>query len=217
MEESAAPTWPPAPAAPTRPATPAPPTRLPAPTASIHAAGAAPTRSPADDFRYGPGVPAAPPAGQAGWAAEQVWRTGRPPEPPRRPRRLGRLRRLAGSALTVALLAASGVVLFLRFHHAPFQVTGVVISARTPVPCGDDVTGRITTDGAAGTVSYQWLLRPGTQPPQPGSQSVIAGQHAVYVIEPVEAVGHGKMSEKVTLQVTGPDRGSASTTVLLSC
>jgi hypothetical protein len=204
MEESAAPTQPP---------TPAPPTRPPAPTTSIEAARAAPTLPPTDDFRYGPGVPAAPPAGQAGWA-EQVWRTGHPPEPPRRPRRL---RRRAGSALTVALLAASGVVLFLRFHHAPFQVTGVVISARTPVPCGVDVTGRITTDGAAGTVSYQWLLRPGKQPPQPGSQSVIAGQDAVYVIEPVEAIGHGKTSEKVTLQVTGPDRSSASTTVILSC
>jgi hypothetical protein len=116
----------------------------------------------------------------------------------------------------VAVLAASGVVLFLRFHHAPFQVRSVVISAKT-VPCGVDVTGRITTDGAAGTLSYQWLFRPGNQPPQPGSQSVIAGQDAVYVIEPVEAIGHGTTSEKVTLQVTGPDRSSASTTVILSC
>jgi hypothetical protein len=117
----------------------------------------------------------------------------------------------------VALLAATGVVLFLRFHHAPFHVTGVVISAKTPVPCGVDVTGRITTDGAAGTVSYQWLFEPGKQPPRPGSESVIAGQDAVYVIEPVEAIGHGKAPEKVTLQVTGPNKGSASTTVVLSC
>jgi len=214
MEEIAAPTRPPISAAPIRPAASTAPIRPAAPTASIRAAQDSPTRPPADDFRYGPGVLAAPPADQVGWMAEQVWRTGRPPEPPRHPRRLGRLAR---TALTVALLAASGVLLFLRFQHAPFQVTGVVISATTAVPCGVDVTARITTDGAAGTVYYRWLFLPGKQPPQSGSQSVIAGQDTVDVIEPVEAIGHGKTSERVTLQVTGPDKGRASTTVILSC
>ena len=164
--------------------------------------------------RSGPGVPATPPASQAGLTAERVWRTGRPPEPSRHP---AGLRRRLGSALTVILLAATGVVLYLRFHHAPFHVTGVVISQQTRTACGVNVTGRISTDGSAGTVSYQWLFRPGRQAPQPLSQSVIAGQHAVYVTVAVEGSGHGSASQKVTLQLLGPDRGSASTAVLVSC
>jgi hypothetical protein len=81
--------------------------------------GASP-QPPMEVVRYGPGVPATPPTGQAGLTAERVWRTGRPPESSRRP---ARLRRWFGLALTVILLAASGVVLYLRFHHAPFHVT----------------------------------------------------------------------------------------------
>jgi hypothetical protein len=169
----------------------------------------------ADAVRSGPGIPAAPPASQAGLTAERVWRTGgRPPEPPRHP---AKLRYRLGSALTVILLAATGVVLYLRFHHAPFHVTGVVISQQTRTACGADVTGRISTDGSAGTLSYQWLFQPGEQAPQPLSQSVIAGQHAVYVTVAVEGSGHGSASQKVTLQLLGPDRGSASADVVVSC
>jgi hypothetical protein len=63
----------------------------------------------------------APPGGQAELTAERIWRTGRPSGPPRRP---VWLRRLFGSAPTVTLLAASGVVLYLRFDHVPLHVTG---------------------------------------------------------------------------------------------
>jgi hypothetical protein len=163
---------------------------------------------------YGPGVPATQSADQAGLTAERVWRSSRPPVPPQRPHRL---RRLFGSALTVILLAASGVVLYLRFHHAPFQVTGVAISQRTRSGCGVDVTGRITTNGSAGTVAYQWLFRPDRQSPQPLNQSVTAGQHAVYVTVAVEGSGHGSASRAVTLQVLGPDPRTASTAVVVSC
>jgi hypothetical protein len=122
-----------------------------------------------------------------------------------------------GSALTVVLLAASGVVLYLRFHHAPFHVTGVVISQQARAGCGVDVTGRITTNGSAGTVSYQWLFQPDQQPPQPLSQSVTAGQHAVYVTTALEGSGHGSASRTVTLQVLGPDPGNASAAVVIRC
>ena len=202
-------------APPTRPPGQAEPTRLPGQAAPTQSAGqAAPTQPPADDVRYGPGVPATPPAGQAVWTAEQVWRTGHPPARSRRPRRL---RRLAGSALTVVLLAAAGVVLFLRFHHAPFHVTDVAIAEQARSGCGVDVTGRITTNAAAGTVSYQWLFRPGRQQPQPLSQSVTSGQHSVYVTVAVEGSGHGSASRTVILQVLGPDSGSASAAVVLRC
>src|SRR6266699_6793073 len=144
---------------------------------------AVPSQQAAEVVRYGPGVPATPPASQAGLTAERIWRTGLPPEAHRRP---ARRRRWFGTALTVLLLAASGVVLYLRFHHAPFHVTGVAISQQTRTGCGVNVTGRITTNGSAGTVSYQWLFRPDRQPPQPLSQSVVAGQQALYVTVAVE-------------------------------
>ena len=163
---------------------------------------------PGEVVRHGPGVPPIPPA------VERVWRPGRLPEPSRRP---ARLRRLAGSALTVILLAASGAVLYLRLHHAPIHVTGVVISQQTHTGCVVDVTGRITTNGSAGTVSYRWLFRPGQQAPQPLSQSVAAGQKAVYVTVAVEGQGHGTASQTVTLHVLGPDPRAASTPVVVSC
>ena len=169
---------------------------------------------PAEVVRHGPGVPVVPPSGQAGWTTEQVWRTGHPPAPPRRPHRL---RRLLGPALTVILLAASGLVLYLRFHHAPFHVTGVVISQQARAGCRMDVTGRITTNGSAGTVSYEWLIQPDQQSPQPLAQSVTAGQQAVYVTTTLEGSGHGSASRTVTLQVLGPDPRSASTTVVIRC
>ena len=177
------------------------------------AANPAPQPS-SDVVRYGPGVPVSAPASQAGLQAERLWHTGRLPEPPRR---RGRLRRLLGSALTVILLAASGVVLYLRFHQAPFHVTGVVISKEAKTGCGVDVTGRITTNGAAGTVSYQWVYQPERHPSHPLSQSVVAGQNAAYVTVLVEGQGRGSASLTVTLQVLGPDTGSASKAVVVSC
>lgn len=165
--------------------------------------------------RSGPGVPATGPAGQAELTAESVWRTGRrPSEPSRRP---AGVRRRLGTALTVILLAAAGVVLYLRFHHASFHVTGVEISQQRRTTCGATVTGRISTDGSAGTVSYQWLFRPGQQAPQTLRQSVAAGQHAVDVTVAVEGSGHGSASQQVTLRLLGPDRGSASAAVVVSC
>jgi uncharacterized membrane protein (UPF0136 family) len=115
------------------------------------------------------------------------------------------------------LLAASGVVLYLRFHHAPFHVTGVVIFQRTRIACGVDLTGRITTNGAAGTVSYQWLVQPSPRQPRPRSKPVNAGLHALPVHLVVSASGHGAASKLVTLQVLAPDSRTASATVAVSC
>jgi hypothetical protein len=117
----------------------------------------------------------------------------------------------------VILLAASAVLLFLRFHHAPFDVTSVKITQRTQSGCGVNVTGQINTNGAAGTVSYQWLFQPDQQAPQPLSQSVVAGHNTVYVTVAVQGSGHGSASRRVTLQVLGPDRQTASTSVVLRC
>src|ERR1700722_2565854 len=164
--------------------------------------------------RHGPGVPAVPPAGRAELTAEHVWRDTRRAVPPRR---LARLRRLAGLALTLLLLAASGVLLYLRFHHAPFLVTGAAITRQATNGSGVDVTGQVTTNGAPGRVSYRGVVAPGTQPPQPLSQSVAAGQHTVDVTVAVEGQGHGSASQRVTLQVLGPDPVAASATVTVRC
>jgi hypothetical protein len=196
-----------------------------APPESAAAAGrrqapdaAAPQPPASEVVRYGPGVPAsqaAVPAGQAGVAAESVWRSGRPPGPP--PAR-ARLRRRLGLLLTVILLVAAGVVVYLRFFdHPSLHVTGVEISRPTKTGCTVDVTGRIDTNGGAGTVSYQWVFQPQTQAPQPLSQSLVAGQHTVDVTVAVEGQGHGTVFQRVTLDVLGPGTGTASTTVTISC
>src|SRR5690242_5407599 len=167
--------------------------------------------------RYGPGVPATP-AASAPHAAERIWRSGHADQSPRRqPRRPGRWRGRAGTALTVILLAASAVVLFMRFHHAPFHVTGVAIAPPTRNGCGVDVTAEVSTNGAAGTVSYQWLFQPEGQAPQPLSKSVAAGQDAAYVTVAVQGSGRGTATRTVTLQVLGPDVRSASIPVTLRC
>jgi hypothetical protein len=163
--------------------------------------------------RHGPGVPGRWQASQAAPTAEQVWRTALPNEP-RRPRRL---RRLAGPLLSIALLAASGAVIYLRLHHGPFGVTGVAITQQAKHGCTQEVTGRVDTTGAAGTISYQWVFEPRLGAPQRLSQSVAAGQSAVYLTAAVEGQGHGSLTQTVTLQVLGPGQGSASAHVVLSC
>jgi hypothetical protein len=118
----------------------------------------------------------------------------------------------------VILLIAAAVIVWLRFfHHTPFHVSAVTITQQTKTTCGVDVTGRIATNGSAGTISYQWVFRPQTQAPQPLSQSVTAGQHAVYVTVAVEGQGHGSAAQTVTLDVLGPDTGTASTVVNINC
>jgi hypothetical protein len=190
---------------------PDPPTvRAPAGAPPQPASGGAAPQPASEVLRYGPGVPPS----QAGVSAEQVWRTGQMPDPPRRP---VRLRRLASLAVTVILLAAAGVLLFLRFHHAPFQVTAVKIVSATTNGCSVNVTGLISTNGAAGTVPYEWVFTPQQQAPQPLSQSVVSGQHAAYVTVAVEGQGHGTATQKVTLQLLGPNQGTASTVVRVSC
>jgi len=173
---------------------------------------------PGEVIRYGPGVPTKP-GSQPSPTAEALWRTGRLPPPSRR---RVRLRRFLGTALTVILLAASGAILYLRFHHAPFQVTGVSISQQPAsqqpaTACGLEVTGLIVTNGAAGTISYQWVFRPGHRTPQPLSQSVIAGQRDVYVTLAVQGQGQGSAFQTVTLQVLGPNTQSASMGVIIRC
>ena len=150
------------------------------------------------------------PGGQL--TAEEVWRTGLPsgPSPGR-----GRWRRRAGSAVTVALLVAIGAVVFLRLHQPALRVTGVAITSQVKDGCSVNVTGRISTTGGAGTVSYQWVLTPQAGAPHPLSQSVTAGESAIYVTAAIQ--GTGRLSRQVTLQVLGPGQGRATAYVIANC
>jgi hypothetical protein len=177
-------------------------------------ADAMPPRSAAGIVRYGPGVPVVLPVSQGGRTAEHIWRGS---QPPASPPRSARWRRLGGSALTVLLLVASGVILFLRFYHPAFQVTGATVSQHTAAGCRVDVTGRVTTNGSAGTVTYQWLFKPGGQQATTLSQSVSSGQDAVDVTAALEGSGQGTASQTAILQVLSPDRRTASTRVTLNC
>jgi hypothetical protein len=169
--------------------------------------------APADLVRYGPGVPAGQAAASAGLTAEQIWRgdTGTP-GPRRRRRRLGQV---LGWALTVILLAASGVLLYQRFHHVPLQVTNVAITGSGSTACNVRVTGQLTTNGGQGTVTYQWLFSTG--PPSTEQQSVSAGQSTVHVQVTVEGYGHGMAPQRVWLRVLQPDQGTVSKYVLIRC
>lgn len=163
-------------------------------------------------YRHGPGVPSAGPGAQPVPTAEEVWRTGVPPgQSPGR----GRWRRRAGSALTVALLVAAGLVLFLRLHHAALGVTGVAITSQVKDGCSVDVTGRISTSGGAGTVSYQWVTTPQAGAPHPLSQSVTAGQTAIYVTVAIQGTGH--LPRQVTLQILAPGQGRTTAHVNANC
>jgi hypothetical protein len=174
----------------------------------------APDGRPPGIVRYGPGVPATLSASQGQLTAERVWHPRPTANASRRPARLGAL---LGSVLTVILLAASGALLYLRLHHVPFRVIGVTITRQAHTGCGVDVTGRITMNGSAGTVSYQWVFGPARQALQPLSQPVAAGQRAAYVTVAVEGQGRGSAREMVTLQVLGPDPAADSTALAISC
>jgi hypothetical protein len=169
--------------------------------------------------RIGPGVPAGPTAGpgagQGAPTAEQVWRQGLPAATPARN---PALRPIIGTVISVVLLIAAVAVIIARLHHPAFGVNGVSITGQTRQGCTMNVTGRIDTSGGSGAVSYEWMFQPQLSAPQALSQSVSAGQTAVYVTAAVEGRGHGSMAQTVTLRVLGPGTArETSARVVVSC
>lgn len=209
--------------------------------AGAGAAGAAGAGAVQQIVRYGPGVPGpgaaggAPVAalgtalGTAGSAAgtvaptpapvtvptaEEVWRHG-VPGARRRPARPWW--RWVSPVLTVVVLVASAVVIFLRLHHPAFGVTGVAIT-RVANGCTADVTGRIATTGGAGTVSYEWTFAPQLIAPRVMSQPVATGQTSVYLSATIDGRQHGRLTQTVTLRVLGPGPARAATaSAVISC
>jgi hypothetical protein len=197
-------------------------------TASVSTGGTVSRAGSPQIVRYGPGVPgpapgAAPaasaafsaaPVAAAAPTAEEVWRHGRSDGRQRRPRPL--LRWLS-PALSVILLIASAVVIYVRLHHSPLGVDAVAVT-RVTSGCTVDVTGRISTNGGSGVVSYEWTFQPQLIAPQPMSQSVAAGQSAVYVTAAIDGERHGSLAQTVTLRVLGPGAGrAASARAVITC
>jgi hypothetical protein len=101
---------------------------------------------------------------------------------------------------------------------APFHVTGAPTLSSAQNGCTVNVTGKIDTNGASGMISYQWVFTPQQGALQPLSQSVVSGQNAVFVTLAVQGQsGHGTATEKVTLQVLGPNQETASRVINISC
>ena len=175
------------------------------------------------------------PFGRDRWLRRRTWSDTVPEFPPhRRARGLSRRLRGPGAAgprhlpigapgwawfsdprSAVILLAASGVLFYVRFHHPPLQVTRVAIVRSGRAGCTVTVAGQISTNGAAGMITYQWLFPVGS--PLTRHQSVSAGQHSVNVQVTVEGSGNGTASQRVWLQVLHPDRRIASKDILVRC
>jgi hypothetical protein len=125
------------------------------------------------------------------------------------------VRQVLGFALTVILLAASAVLFYQRFHHPSLHVTNVAIVGSGQAGCTVAVAGRITTNGASGTITYRWLFPVG--PPLTLHQSVSSGQRAANLQLAIEGSGHGKAVQRIWLQALHPDRRAASKDVWIRC
>jgi hypothetical protein len=117
----------------------------------------------------------------------------------------------------VGLLAVSGVLLYHRFYHAPFHVTRVAIPQPAQTACKATVLGHIDTNGAAGTVSYEWVFGSAPQAPQRGKASATANQRVVTVKAYVQGSGHGTATQTVTLRVLSPDPRTTRRAVVVRC
>ncbi|GII92928.1 hypothetical protein [Sinosporangium siamense] len=161
-------------------------------------------RETGEEIRFGPGVPGPT-------AAEDIWRTGREQlqtvhAQNDRPR-AARWRR--GRAIGAALVAAAVViaVIFVLFNRGPALAVSSV-DVRTPKKthgCGATimVTGTIKTNGAGGTVDYEWH-RSDKKAPIRGTETVTSGatSHEVSLRWTVD--GQGDFRGIATLKVLSP-------------
>ncbi|MFD7614980.1 hypothetical protein [Streptomyces sp. NPDC059828] len=145
-----------------------------------------------------------------------VWRDGslkRPRRPQRRTRRW-----LGWTALGLLLTAVAGVILWQR-DTAELAITQVTVSAR-PTELGCDraatVVAVITTNGAAGTIRYQWIRSDGTTSGEL-RQTVRDGQGEVTL--PMHWTFHGKGTReaRAVVGILTPTAHTASTSFTYRC
>lgn len=184
----------------------------PVPAADTRPAAEIPRPGPGEYLRFGPGVPAAAPAERSRAAA--TWRGEALPEEP------GRRRRAWTRWILpfLVLLAVLAVLLWQRVGD-PIAVTGLTVHTEVAtVSCGETatVTGVLRTNGAAGTITYQWKRSDGTVSDQL-RQQVAKGAKQVDVVLLWQFSGQGDLRPTATLDILSPGSAHASTTFGYAC
>jgi eukaryotic-like serine/threonine-protein kinase len=160
--------------------------------------------------RFGPGLPggAVPPL-VPDWT--------RPAPPPKR--RSRRWVSVLSTFLTLAIIAAVGVILWLRMHEV-FKVTSVAVApaAAPGNKCNVtvDVVGTIVTNGHGGQVTYQWI-RNGNLTSPVSTAVVASGQTTAPLHLSWSFKGKGTYQATAQLRVLSPEVASATTTFTYSC
>ncbi|MFI8825180.1 hypothetical protein [Streptomyces sp. NPDC053431] len=153
-------------------------------------------------LRFGPGVPR-----DEEERLRALWAAPAPVPVPSAPERGRRRRRRAGLLGATAVLAATGVALWLLLRPAPGPV---VTAAEVRAPAGRltcdqtaDLTGIVTTDGHAGPVTYRWLRSDG-QESGVLTRTARRGEHEVAVHLRWTVRGPGAFRGTARLQVLRP-------------
>lgn len=173
----------------------------------------------ADQYvRFGPGVPTPPEADRAG----AIWRGELAPQDGPEDAELAARRRNQRwiMPLTVLILVIAIVIYFLFGRDGSgVAVTGVGVSGSTSsVACGQSerLTGTFSTNGEAGTITYQWLRSDGTRSGQL-RQAVEHGTRRVTVTLDWTFQGHGTLQATAILRVLSPGDATASASFTYLC
>ena len=171
------------------------------PAATAHPAGQGPVR-------FGPGLPApaAPPVPQ--WT-----------KPPARRRRRRLWPRVLSTAVTLAIIAAVGVVLWIRAHET-LKVSAVAV-APAALPGGTcnvtvDVVGTVFTNTHGGQIQYQWIRNGAlTSPVQ--TAIIASGQTKTQLHLSWSFHGTGTYRATAELRMLSPEVTSATTSFTYAC
>ena len=167
--------------------------------------------------RFGPGVPVQ--AAPAPDLATAVWRGEVQPVETAQQAAARRSRRWI-LPLTVLILVIAVLIYFLwgRGTNA-VTVDSVVVKASTPaVTCGqtERLNALITTNGGAGTLTYQWVRSDGTTS-EILTQNMNRGEGQTSVALLWNFDGYGTLDAKATLHIISPGDASGSTTFTYTC
>jgi eukaryotic-like serine/threonine-protein kinase len=159
--------------------------------------------------RFGPGLSASAPAPVPEWT--------KPPRTRRRRRRLWP--RVLSTAVTLAVIAAVGVVLWIRAHET-LNVSAVAV-APASLPGSScnvtvDVVGTVFTNTHGGQIQYQWI-RNGTLTSPVQTAIIASGQTKTQLHLSWAFHGTGTYRATAELRMLSPQVTSAQTAFTYSC
>jgi eukaryotic-like serine/threonine-protein kinase len=193
---------------------PAAPASAPGPAAPVSppgAAGLAVAPGPSPGLvRFGPGLPASAAPHVPEWTKPAAAR-------PRRRRRLWS--RVLSTALTLAIIAAVGVVLWIRAHET-LKVSAVAV-APAALPGNScnvtvDVVGTVFTNTHGGQIQYQWV-RNGTLTSPVQTAIIASGQTRTQLHLSWSFHGTGTYHATAELRMLSPEVTSATTAFTYAC